>query len=513
MLAAPRKDNTSRFARLALLVFVFLGSLPATGFAQIREYDLAFWPSPSSDVAGYTLRFGTRSGVYDRQYDIGRPRVDGTRFVYRARIDHDGDLFFAISAYDAQGRSSAPSNEIRVAANGAPSPPAPPAPPPPTAPPPAPPSPPTPPEPPTPPTGGSLAPIPQDAELGLALDAWGVIRRLLEDGRRVPLTADSLAAAGDVRAARCDLDDDGDLDVLLGFGPGSRGQMVRVHLQNDAIHWAAPMVVGDPAYRVQDGQTRPACGDLDGDGRDEIVVGFGPSSNVEVLILEDGQLGFKPVNRPSTPRGYLPVLQVPTGNAGGVESYPALGDIDGDGRDELVVGLGFSANSLLAIYDDAQTNFAPHPNFADRGPMLSIPGPQLLGGVGGETHPALGDWDGDGYDEIVVGFGHVSHGWIAILDDARGQPYDRYSGHFMLQTGRGWNRQRSGETWPALGDLDGDGYAEIVLGFTGVAARELQVLRNGANAPPLTYQAGTGFRGGSSGDTSARLPLPKAPGE
>ena len=92
------------------------------------------------------------------------------------------------------------------------------------------------------------------------------------------------------------------------------------------------------------------------------------------------------------------------------ETRPSVGDIDGDGMPELVVGLGTGSGGWIEIFDDAKSGYAhlawTRVSFDD------------YNKANGETRPLVVDIDGDGKKEIVVGLGKGGNGWIEILGDA-----------------------------------------------------------------------------------------------
>jgi hypothetical protein len=261
--------------------------------------------------------------------------------------------------------------------------------------------------------------------LGLAVDATGVINAIMNDGSQSMLTLDSLASDQDPRPSRCDLDGDGDEDLVLGFGSGSAGQIALLHLEDGAVVSVDSIEAGIPSYRMADGQTYPACGDLDGDGRSEIVVGFGGSAREIVQIFDDNESRYAPFPLEGSTRG---ALRVPVSDEAAVQEttlMPAVGDIDGDGRDELVIGLGMVGAHEIVILDDAVSGFGIHPASSGDQAWIRIPGSGTAREQGGATYPSVGDFDGDGLDEVAIGFGEGSGGWLAVLDDAEnGIPAD-----------------------------------------------------------------------------------------
>ena len=233
--------------------------------------------------------------------------------------------------------------------------------------------------------------------------------------------------------------------VLFGLqGPGARGLVGSASFRSPVSDTG--VVIDWPAYnQLSSGQTHPAAGDLDGDGRDELVVGFGRGGGGWIAVFEDRQTGY------GQPRWLR--VSWPTYNEANGTVYPAVGDIDGDGRAEIVVGFGEGGNGWLEVFDDASAGFK------SLGWIRSTW--ESYNTANGSAHPAVGDIDADGRPEIVVGFGQGGAGWIEIL----GNPGGGFTHKAWVQVNWPAYAAGNGSTWPAVGNLDRDAADEFVVGL------------------------------------------------
>ncbi|UCH20629.1 MAG: VCBS repeat-containing protein, partial [Deltaproteobacteria bacterium] len=356
---------------------------------------------------------------------------------------------------------------------------------------------------------------------GDGIDEIGITRKVDENNRfflfdDANQSFSSLLAAGDQwpmgsHATAIDFGDiDGDgLDEMGVTRRADSGALL--FILDDASQGFKELFSGLEPWNGLSHPTAIAFGDIDGDGLDEIAVALQASAGVRFLVLDDYSNGLIPL--------------FGAGQNWDADSYAtsvAYGDVDGDGIEEIGISLAASAGPRYFLLDDALHSFSVllmggedwdrdrHATSIALGDVdgdgLDEVGVTRVGfnlfdhreirywilddavnefrelnrGGGGEPtifplyyeyKIAFGDMDGNGKAETGIGRTHNTNARYWILDDFE-------FGFNTTLTGSGGSSWVGNRYVTALdfGDVDGDGVDEIGLTRQSPDGMRVQVL-------------------------------------
>jgi hypothetical protein len=203
---------------------------------------------------------------------------------------------------------------------------------------------------------------------------------------------------------------------------------------------------------------RIAIGDVDGDGKPDLIVCNSSSATVSV---------FRNTSTSGSVTSGLFAAGVDfTIGAGG--NNIAIGDIDGDGKLDLVV-TNYYGGTVSVLRNTSTSGSVTSGSFAAKVDFAPGAGPY---------HVAIGDIDGDGKPDLVVANGNSNT--VSVLRNTS-SPGSITSGSFAAKVDftTGVNTVHV-----AIGDIDGDGRLDLVV--TNLYGGTVSVLRNTSTSGSIT---------------------------
>ena len=157
------------------------------------------------------------------------------------------------------------------------------------------------------------------------------------------------------RSASGDINGDGFADFVTGT---KSGEVTKLTVFYGGIPDKTDTVT-DIFENTYLGGARVAAGDLDGDGKAEIAVAADIGGSGRVVVLSYAQLPSIAIFPPPPPAfGYSAVASffgIEDSNFRGGSSV-AIADMDGNGKADLLVGAGFGGGPRVAVYDGASVS-------------------------------------------------------------------------------------------------------------------------------------------------------------
>ena len=233
-------------------------------------------------------------------------------------------------------------------------------------------------------------------------------------------------------------------------------------------------------------------GDFNGDGIEDFLIGA-PAANGgegESYVIFGNASGFAASVNPSTitgTSGALPgvILAGGTGSSGGT-SIAFIGDINGDGRDDVIFGgpdatangQGSAGSSYIVFGSNSFSGASILPGSLDGTNGFRIDGISLFDDTGFSVASA-GDVNGDGIADMIIGAPGGNDPGNAYVVFGKSTAYGGVLDLTTLTAADGFaitglvNGDLFGEAVASAGDVNGDGFDDIIVGAREATAATL----------------------------------------